>query len=351
MNCFLCGTNRADKKNSHVIPFFLIKSMVTPTESRRTEKDISFDLSKLGIVQCYFGRDVSPETINETLGREMGKKDLEENVNPYTKDDFLCTERETKIARLESKFSSIVYPKIFAEKRQKEDESYEPIEVDTLITLLFCYSIIWRIGSSGFGNLQIHQSILKTLAGILNLILATDEKDLERNLLTNKDKLLQHKIALSVDTRQEYKDGRFVFFKPDQVHPHSFYINSFYIAFYYKRSMLNNKGSNFLGLNRQFNRVKIRDSQNIQVYYPSPERVANAVKEILAVTSKRMSFYLASNFKAIFNHIYKVDPPADLVSKYMSELIFADHPPADRYSMGRIAELTAKYCNVKLEKN
>jgi hypothetical protein len=107
--CLICATNNADKKNAHLIPWFLIKNNVTKGGTGIRDMELSFSLNPDSFTQVYTGRSILPETIDE-LGQ---LNDLQkEKENPYSRDNIICTACEEKLSRLEAIFSSF-----FTEKK------------------------------------------------------------------------------------------------------------------------------------------------------------------------------------------------------------------------------------------
>ncbi|MBK7668786.1 MAG: hypothetical protein IPJ32_16490 [Sphingobacteriaceae bacterium] len=179
MTCKLCN-NPADQDNSHIIPFSLIKSMVTPDEKKRTEKDVTFDLTSTGAVQFYFGRELIGDKIEELLGREMTEKEIEQNDNPFTIDNLICTTCEKKLGRLESLYAKSIVPKV-SQLNGGASSSLELDETDSLLLKAFFYSIVWRLGESKYNNYILHESILSKLSTILKNVLSLDEIEIVAN--------------------------------------------------------------------------------------------------------------------------------------------------------------------------
>lgn len=100
--CPICNTNDADKKNVHLIPWFLIKKCITQRGSGERDMEFSFSIDPQSFTRVYTGRSVLPETI-----KNLGElHDLEkEKENPYSRDNLICTECEKNLSRLEAIFA------------------------------------------------------------------------------------------------------------------------------------------------------------------------------------------------------------------------------------------------------
>lgn len=100
--CPICG-NDADKTNSHLIPWFIIKNCITEDGSGIQDKEISYTISTGHFTKRYTGRSILPEKLEE-LGALDSLQTEEEN--PYSRDYLICKACEAKLSRLESIFAN-----------------------------------------------------------------------------------------------------------------------------------------------------------------------------------------------------------------------------------------------------
>ena len=101
--CPICNTNDADKKNVHLIPWFLIKKCITQRGSGERGMELSFSIEPQSFTKMHIGRSVLPETVEEFAELHNLQKEKE---NPYSKDNLICTECEEKLSRIEAIFAS-----------------------------------------------------------------------------------------------------------------------------------------------------------------------------------------------------------------------------------------------------
>ena len=101
--CPICEQNEADKKNVHLIPWFMIKDCVTERGTGDRDMELSFTIDPLNFTKMYAGRSVLPEKIEE-----FGElNDLQkEKENPYTRDNLICHKCEENLSRIEAIFAS-----------------------------------------------------------------------------------------------------------------------------------------------------------------------------------------------------------------------------------------------------
>lgn len=345
MTCKLCKTNSADKTNSHLIPFFLLKSMVTPSETKRTEKEISFDLSKPGFVNYFLGRELLPEKIQEVLGRDKTEKEIKTNNNFFSVDYTFCSSCEDKFTRIESLFSSNIFPSL---KKLSVGNLKDPLilnETNSLITKLFCYSVIWRLAVTNYREYKIPEATLEKLDKILNLCLSTVEKEVAPNAIQNKGLINNHKIALSYFDDLNVKNSKFVFFEPEKTNPRSFFINGLSIYFFNNNSAFSKKGNNFFGLEKSINRKEIHKTDYVIVFKNTTQQIVNGVDKMTNLVVNGMLKVFRFNFNYIYTRMRGAKPEQQLVNYYIRELIDDDYTYADKFSVQRIAYLTKKYCS------
>jgi len=317
--------------------------MVTPDEKKRTEKDVTFDLTSAGAVQFYFGRELIGEKINELLGREMTEKEIENNANPFTIDNLLCTTCEKKLGRLESLYAKLIVPKI-TQLNNGMHTSVELEEAESLLLKAFLYSIIWRLGESKYNSYEIHASILNKLSTILKHILALEETEIVANIKKHKDLINAHKIGISYFDNTANPETRFVFYTKDKTKPHCYFINGISVFFYYKIEVLHKKGNSFLGLEKLIDRKTILEKDSVTITKSDKGTVIKAVHEMATIIAKeKLKFYRTSFQEAYLKRKGKM-PDVMTLSAFISELVSDNYTHADKYSAGRIVNLARKYC-------
>lgn len=101
--CPICKDKDADKKNVHLIPWFLIKNCVTQDGSGERDMELSFSIDPASFTKMYTGRGILPENLEEYGELDERQK---ENTNPYSRDNIICSTCENKLSRLEAIFAS-----------------------------------------------------------------------------------------------------------------------------------------------------------------------------------------------------------------------------------------------------
>ncbi|HTA62378.1 MAG TPA: hypothetical protein VK835_07980 [Bacteroidia bacterium] len=340
MACKLCNNPVADQENSHIIPFSLIKTMVTPGEKGRTEKDVSFDLSLTGTTCYFFGRDLREDEIYELLGRDLTEEEIAQNSNPFTVDNLLCTSCEKKFGRLESLYSKLLAKKI----SENQNDFIELDHTNSLLLKVFIYSIIWRLGVSNYNGYSIHESILSRLSVILQQCLSLDESEIISKVKENKVLIQDHKVSISYFNNIDHPKTRFVFFDLGRKNPNYYFFNGLIVVFYYKKGTLLKKGNSFFGLEKLFDRKTIYKTENTILFASNENIVLKGVNEMASIIAKADILKFKKDFEEIFFRIKNKVPNIKIVRDYLTELLSDDYEYIDKYSVTRIVSLIKKHC-------
>lgn len=178
--CKLCRENPPDKKNAHLIPHFLIKTAINEGGTKEREKELVFGLSSNGLVDVYFGRDLSVEKIHEILGREETDEEIANRQNPFARDYLICTSCEKKLSVLEGYIAQELYnPLIMGKKFEVEhDRAGRSIltsdQPSPHLFALLVYSIFWRTSAGDYAGFRLRQKIEEGLRVYLNKYLNLD---------------------------------------------------------------------------------------------------------------------------------------------------------------------------------
>lgn len=105
-NCKLCKRHEASKKGSHIIPSFLVASMVNYDLSKKRNKEVSFRIDSFG-TDIFGKRAVPPEKVDEILNYSLTDENLKDNEHHYIRDYILCSYSEEHFTILEGRVTSL----------------------------------------------------------------------------------------------------------------------------------------------------------------------------------------------------------------------------------------------------
>ena len=160
--CKLCQQREADKKGSHVVPFFLLREVENIDGKKERNYEIGFSLGGFNI-NSYFGSSILPKRLEETFG-EIQDKDIQENSHPMIIDHLLCTSCEKRFSALESFYAKSL------------GDISEEVIINSNISYLFWISVFWRLSVVGNNELHLPNDICEYYRDLLDRSL-TEEKD------------------------------------------------------------------------------------------------------------------------------------------------------------------------------
>jgi hypothetical protein len=127
----LCQKKESDKTGSHIVPYFLLRRVVSVNGKNRRGYDLPFAINKYGMT-LFFGQNVLPDKLEETFG-EIADKDIEQNTNTLVVDNFFCSDCEKRLSVIESEYAKTI--------NRKDAKQYKS-GVSSLVGVLF-----WAIHS------------------------------------------------------------------------------------------------------------------------------------------------------------------------------------------------------------
>ena len=185
--CPICKTKDADKKNVHLIPWFLIKKCITQGGSGERDMELSFSIDPTSFTKMYSGRSVLPENLEE-FG-ELNDFQIEKK-NPYSRDYLVCSECEDKFSRLEAIFASQFNDKslkseyIALGSNFKEHTAIINPKYNSSLFELLIQSIFYRCSIGRFNGFKLHPAVQKKIEE--NLCIAFKTPDFKKLKITDQ---------------------------------------------------------------------------------------------------------------------------------------------------------------------
>ncbi len=234
--CRLCLNNEADKTGSHMIPHFLMKMIDTVEGTAGRDKELGF---KLGTneVGHYFGRSVQPEKLQEVFG-EVTDEEIANSRSEVIIDHVFCSKCEDRLGKLENNYAKTL--------GTSDNQKYMSTK-DSLSTLMFWASILWRASVSGTLGIQLASKDETKLREVLNTYM-----DLKVPAEELKDIAVLDEIGYKIIRSPGFSEERkgFMFFNPHHRRPYCFLIGELAVFFYMKSSHLKDIGESFFGLEK-----------------------------------------------------------------------------------------------------
>lgn len=345
--CRLCLTNDANQTGSHIIPFFIIKSLVNDDPNDKRYKEKSFKISTSDLVSYYVGRNLSPEKIEKLLGRELTEEEIQKNANHYTKDNVLCSWCERRLQIIENEFNLKVYTKLQSARQSQLHEKLsctDELNVSPEIIRLFFFSIIWRCSVTKFLNLKLEASIEEKLRDLLHTGLTDKTEDLPMMAGAIAEKLKQFPLAVLHESKPDDSTRNICFIHQSNRTPYYFIFNEFIILFYNKKKSLYNPVGKCFGLeNLRFKGLVNLNEAKFKIGILTKDQWrdyrSNVLKHVVKIMSSRIEFLYINLYK----HFRRVTPPRYLVHSVMREVTGGKEDIIDNYSIDRIVKIFQRY--------
>jgi len=326
--CKLCEHNEANQTGSHIIPHFLIKSMVNEGGSKKRDKEVSFGINSID-ADVFFGRSVTIDKIEETMGKPLTDDEIEGQSNHFTIDNMLCDSCEKKLAIVESYYSL----------------NSENGKVDAKVSTIFWYSILWRISASKCSGLTMKNKDEKKIRKLLNSTLTLNIKTVKENSISNTSLFdsIAYKL-LKVEELDE-EDGLLFMAHPTLFTPYSLIINNFTIFFYTRLSYLKNISQNFFGFEKLYtkNSPVISESMFEECHIVDRQVFFKCVKKFADFKVKDFGDKLKIFINSTFRNLTGKNASPQLVQNSIHEIIYGESTMGERYGQIRMHRIIAKH--------
>jgi hypothetical protein len=293
--CALCKEREADKTGSHVVPAFMLVSLIG-----KRNKEVGFEISSAGYVKKHIGREVSAEAIHELLDRELSEDDLEENENPFVVDNLLCSFCESRLSVLESgcapELRKLKDGKL--ELKNADKTSFFEMANNLEIRCLF-YSIVFRIAATSKFEYNLNATLYERIRGLLDKVLSTDIKEFTDNLKKFSDELASIPVSIFYAPLTDNDDGgnQIYSHKPLSI-PSFVIINEFIVCTYNKMPQINFDFGSVFSIDKNLvkatinfkesvlkigfleSRKKINDSLNKELAHKMNQNIGNLFREV-----------------------------------------------------------------------
>lgn len=293
--CALCKKSDADKTGSHVVPAFMLVSLIG-----KRNKEVGFEISSAGYVKKHIGREVSAIAINELLDRELSEDDLKENENPFVVDNLLCSFCESRLGVLESacapELKKLKDGKL--ELKQGNNTNFFEPDKNLEIRCLF-YSVVFRIAATSKFEYNLNATLYERIRGLLNKVLSTDTKEFLDNCIKFKDELISIPIVIFFAPLNSSDDGgnQIYSHKPLSI-PSLVIINEFIVCTYNKMPQINFDFGSVFSIDKNLvkgivnfkesilkigfleSRKKINDSLSREMAHKMNQNIGNLYREI-----------------------------------------------------------------------
>ena len=343
--CRLCLEGDPDKKNAHLIPHFLIKTAINEGGSKEREKELVFGLSPTGLVDVYFGRDVSVEKISEVLGREETDEEIAARQNPFARDHLVCTPCEKKLSALEGYIAQEFYNPLSGAKQFEtiQDSAERPILVadhpSPGLYALFVYSIFWRASAGDYGGFRLHPRIEEKLRQLLVEHLSLKVNDMIESV--SKLKKLPFPIISSyAPTPQDADTTQNSITAESTRFPYFITANNMTFQLFEKERQVKASVQHLHGLSGMIDRLAscMFDTSRIKVALLTEDQGKSLVSYPLLEFASRASRLLRGAFGELCERVFGGKANITMENRYIEHFMREGVPIGARYTVNHMAQ-------------
>lgn len=334
--CKLCRIREASKKGSHIIPSFLVASMVNYDLSKKRDKEVSFRIDSLG-TDFFVGRSVPPEKLEEVLNHSLTDENLKDNEHHYVRDYILCPHCEDRLAVLEGWASQIMIS-IEAQRKTVPINTNELIieNIDIKLLMMFFISITWRIALTNLSPLKFNSRDMEIFRSALDSILNLDITKASKNCIGKK---IFNEFSYSIYTYRNYVGTNLIFSQNSNYKPWVMLLNEFVFVLRKTKRKDNLPTQRFFGLEKVITSTHSLDLNlsRIRVNIVSDAEWTKSILNIFQYNSylfhSNIRNYFINSFVYLFGHY----PSQETVEQFSIQVIFGEKglSAIERYSFER----------------
>jgi hypothetical protein len=331
--CRLCKKNDANQTGSHILTAWLVASVYTKGEKKR-DNEIMFEMAPFDSNLPFIGRNVSPDTIEEHLGRALTDEEIKNQENKLVLDNLLCTNCEKRFQVIEDEYLNKVH------KDLEKLECNDPITIDSSHSYtirLFFLSQVWRASASNILNFSLDPKFEERIRLILDEILDLKIKDTLKKANDKSKMFTEIPICIIKSSKDIIPTSKPIMFSPTSNKPYFGIINDYAIMLYEKESHTRSTPHDFYGIGKYFKKEWINlKEEKFQFGFlniNSWDRVKN--KFVDAAAKQRLN-NLITLFKAMHEHKFKKKPSQETVQKFINSALNNDLKLGVKYLKGNL---------------
>lgn len=336
--CKLCLVNDADKKGSHIVPAFVLKTLF----ERNKEFVVSIGSES---VDNNVGRDLTPEKIQEYMGRDLTDEEIAENQIPFIEDYILCTNCENRLGHLESIYASTIHQKISNNECEIDEELTE--KDNSGLIALFWYSVIWRYSINGSNPFKLKNKDLKKLRNYVNRHLKDNQNELKEHIDANIKNNIPYPIGVFFNSNQVKKvSSNTVVGMPSYKNPYLLFFNEYIIILYFKSSQINGMIHSFFGIEESFNYKDLINygDKDFRIGVIKNETFEKIKENIFLQFARIKHQKFVSMFTFVANH-YQLSFNDEHVKIFINRILTDDTNIADKYDRKRVLTILMEELN------
>ena len=313
--CSLCETNPANQTGSHILTAWLVASMFDK-QKRNRDYEIMYEIAPFDSSIPFIGRNVSPETIEEQLGRALTDEETQNQENKIVKDHFLCTNCEKRFKAIEDEYLHKVHNVL--EKFENESLNVFASENNYIIRLFFL-SQVWRISASKNFPFSFERKFEERVRELLNKILDTKAKNILENAVIYSTDLLSIPLCIIKSTKDFAPTSKPLMVNPLSNKPYFLILNDYVLLIYEKESHTRSTPHDFYGISKFLKKdwINVREKKFKMGYLNNKQWTTVNNKFVIAGRNQRIK-NLTTFFIRIHEHKFGSKPTQESINTFLN---------------------------------
>jgi hypothetical protein len=319
--CQLCRTNPADQTGSHILTAWLVASMFDK-EKRNRDYEVMYEIAPFDSSIPFIGRNVSPDTVEEQLGRALTDEEIQNQENKVVKDHFLCTNCEKRFKAIEDEYLTKVHNIL----EKVENEKLIDFESEhSYIIRLFFLSQIWRISASKNFPFSFEQKFEERIRDLLNTTLDIKINKILENATIHSDALLSIPLCIIKSTKDFKPTSKPLMVNPLLDKPYFLILNDYVLLIYEKESHTRSTPHDFYGISKFMKKDWInRGEKKFKFGYLNNKQWTSVTEKfVIAVRNQRIK-NLTTLFIMMHQHKYHTKPTQESIKIFLKSALSND---------------------------
>jgi hypothetical protein len=284
--CRLCISREANKKGSHIVPHFLLKRIENIDGKAERDYELGFAIGEFD-TESWFGRSVSPETLEETFG-ELTDDEIRNNKHGLVVDFYFCSHCEDRLSKIESEYSKTLV-------NFELGKNYES-GVSSALGLVFWASIFWRMSIHQQSGTYLSNEENETLRSFLDRFLLTDIGKIDEQLNSSIGDVRSMSYKLLRCPNFSDHNVTYLFWHPFFRKAYSLMIDEYFVILSPTNDYTEFEQKDFLQINDELNLSPKNIINGKELIKPITENKMNAAKLSIAKTASLKRYERMNEF-------------------------------------------------------
>lgn len=319
--CKLCKTKDANQTGSHTLTAWLIASIFSKGKETR-DHEVMYEIAPFDSKVPFIGRDVSPDTIEDNLGRALTDEEIKNQENKLVVDNLLCSDCEKRFKSIEDEYLNKVHKVI--ESSENDNSTFFESDHSNSIRLFF-FSQIWRVSACGNLNFTLDKKFEEKLRALLNEILDIKIKNTLERAQFKSEEINSMPLCIIKSSKDITPTSKPIMFNPVINKPYFCIINDYSIMLYEKESHTRSTPHDFYGINKFLEKSWINFKETkFKLGFLNSQSWNYIITKFMDAAVRQRLKNLTTLFRAMYEHKFHSSPSMDTIQIFIKSALNND---------------------------